>query len=134
MAYISDMAQNFEMWRPHMRKAHIEAWSKLREKLPCIGGIPSVEWSNRMTKTAGMAYVEEGFIRLSSKVFWQYPEGFILEIVPHELAHIAAWRAFKEGGHGKGWKTCMGFLEIPAHRCWEPARMRAHRVTFWKDK
>lgn len=118
-----------------MRATHVKAWDKLRRAFgDSVGDIPSVQWSSRMTKTAGLAYIEEGFIRLSSPVFWKYPEGFILEIVPHELAHIAAWRRFKEGGHGKAWKDCMLALGLEPHRLWEPARMLQHRVNFWKDK
>lgn len=126
---------SFEIWRPHLRKAHVDAWEKLRYAFGnSVGECPAVEWSNRMTATAGVAYVEKGFIRLASKVFWKYPEGFILEIVPHELAHIAAWRRFEDDGHGKGWKNCMESLGIPAHRCWSPDRMAIHKQTFWADK
>lgn len=135
MAYIIDMTNTFDTWRPHMRAAHVGAWAKFRDALGVrVGACPGVEWSNRLKKTAGLALLEEGKIRLSSPIFWQYPEGFILEIVPHELAHIAAFRAFGDEGHGSGWKQCMEILEIPAHRCWSSARMRTHRVNFWKDK
>lgn len=122
---------SFDLWRPHMRKAHIDSWNKLRHTFGnAVGPCPAVEWSNRMTATAGVAYVEKGFIRLSNKLFWQYPEGFILEIVPHELAHVAAFRRFNDCGHGKGWKDCMEALGITPHRCWSPSRMIQHRKTF----
>lgn len=112
----------------HFQNAFIDAWARLRAYSPKAGPIPGLEWSKRMTRSAGMAYIEEGKIRLSVPLYHQFPEGYILEIVPHELAHVAAWRIFQDPGHGEGWKRCMhDALGLQPNRLWAEARMLQHR-------
>lgn len=133
VCYSQDMNTDFALWKPHLRASHLGAWRTLG-RLGQVGAIPGVEWSKRMTKTAGVALLEDGKIRLSSPLFWQYPEGFIVEIVPHELAHIAAFRIFGDNGHGQGWRQCMQALGLdhPGARCWSVERMLKHRRDFNK--
>ena len=118
----------------HWKEAVRASWAKLRAVDARVGACPRVEWSKRMTRCAGMAYIEEGFIRLSAPIWFKYPEGVILEIIPHELAHVAAWRAFNEPGHGNAWKECMRALGLEPHRLWSEARMRQHRARWVREQ
>ena len=113
-----------------MRESHNETWAKLRKELGDIGGIPRVEWSNRLTKTAGLAFCLEGFVRLSAPIYRKYPLGFVCEILPHELAHIAAWRAFGDRWHGKGWKHSMRVIGLEPHVYWCPDRLSNYGKTI----
>ena len=130
--------RNFDFWRPHLEKAHVNAWANLTSNSRGrVGPTPKIIWCNRLTKTAGKAYfdagVTPGYIKLSSKVFWQYPEGFVREIIAHELAHIAAQRLFGDHHHRAGWKQCMTWLDLPAMVYWCPDRMLQHREYFNED-
>lgn len=130
--------RDFEFWKPHLQRAHADAWRTLRAHFPGIGVMPPAKWNNRLTKTAGRAHGdwkgEAAFVELSTKIFRVWPEGFILEIIPHELAHVAAMRRFDDWGHGKGWKACMGALNMlePGAVYWSEQKMLAHRKNFWK--
>lgn len=130
-------AKPFEFWKPHLLDAQAGAWHRLRAALGnAIGPVPPINWNKRLTVTAGMAYFDRSIVSLSPKIFQVYPEGFILDIIPHELAHIAAFRAFKDTGHGQGWKRAMDALGITRkdRRCWSDESMLECREMFWRNK
>lgn len=87
-----------------------ETWLELRKiyaKLHCIR--PKVKYNKRLKTTAGRAHIEEfpAFVELSHSLLWEHPIEMVNVTLPHELAHVAAWIIFEDGGHGKGWKTVM---------------------------
>lgn len=129
--------QSFDFWAPHLNRAHKKAWADLVSAYgPGVGALPAAKWNKRLTSTAGRAFVEKGVIELSPKIFQVYPEGYILDIIPHELAHVAAFRFFQDDGHGKGWHRMMDTLGITRkdRRCWTEANMLKCREIFWRDK
>lgn len=69
-----------------------------------------LEWSNRLTRTAGKAHYsrhldgsEESRIELSAKVVDR--EERVRTTLSHEMCHLAAWRfdGNRDGGHGPEW-------------------------------
>jgi len=98
-------------------RAELEAYSKefLKELSQNVfknrfGEETRLEWSNRLTRTAGKAHYsrhldgsEESRIELSSKVVDRKDR--IRNTLSHELCHLAAWRfdGNRDGGHGVEW-------------------------------
>jgi predicted SprT family Zn-dependent metalloprotease len=127
--------KDFEFWKPHLLSSQVKAWNTLEGSFgKGVGKLPAGKWNTRLRSTAGRAIIEKGYIELSSKLFQVYPEGFIIDIIPHELAHIAAYRVFQDDGHGKGWHSMMDALGITRkdRRCWTHANMLECRQMFWK--
>jgi SprT protein len=73
--------------------------------------------NGRLTSTAGRAFLEEGRLEFSKVLYAQNEEQFLNDTVPHELAHIVAYRVFGDRGHGVHWKQVMNFLGFEATRC-----------------
>lgn len=61
--------------------------------------IPKLEWSKRMRRMLGRAYMDTGIIRLSS---WLAHEQ-ALDTLRHELAHIAVGKG-RHAPHGPKWR------------------------------
>lgn len=69
-----------------------------------VGEYPPIIINNRLTSTAGRAFLEEGKIDLSRYLMERNMLTFRDEIIPHEIAHIIAWRIYRDKGHGRHWK------------------------------
>ena len=92
-----------------------------------------VDWNDRLTTTAGRAFVRNGRIELNPTLLAKAPDKIDFVVV-HEAAHIAAFRLF--GGnipaHGRHWRSLMRLAghppevthDIPID---EPARRRTAR-------
>lgn len=92
--YLQDVADyNARIW-----------WARLLKLWPSIGAtVPIVKLNNRLKSTAGRAFFSEGYIDLSTELFWEYTDRFVKDTIPHELAHLVAYRVYQDEGHGKGW-------------------------------
>lgn len=83
---------------------------------------PTFKVSNRMTRCAGLCYVETGEITLSGLYLAKYPDIMLGEILTHETAHyidyaLNGWRKYKRH-HGREWSVIMvtlGFSPNPYH-------------------
>ena len=73
--------------------------------------------NGRLTSTAGRAFLGEGRLEFSKVLYAQNEAQFLNDTVPHELAHIVAYRVFGDRGHGVHWKHVMNFLGFEANRC-----------------
>lgn len=91
-----------------------ESWIKLCAEYPQLSKIaPSfVIKTNMRTDILGQALIEYNHIRLNEKFFKINFSLFLSDIIPHELAHVAAWQLFKCENHGIGWKKCCKILKI----------------------
>jgi predicted SprT family Zn-dependent metalloprotease len=97
-----------------------KVWETLLTNYPGLQkSVPTVLYSNRLKTTAGQAYCEAypQYIELSTEMLWYNLPEFERVIIPHELAHLAAFSAFADCGHGDGWRTVMHSLGLPADRC-----------------
>ena len=97
------------------------AWDRLALRWPLakLGAIPRVVMNGRLKTTAGRAWIEEGKIDLSTSLMIDFPRRFLMDTIPHECAHIAAYRIFGYGmkrgeAHGKPWAMMMQDLGLPA--------------------
>jgi len=83
------------------------AWRVLDTKV-------TVEWNERLTTTAGRAFVRKGHIELNPTLLARAPDQVDVVLV-HEAAHIAAYRLF--GGniphHGRHWRGLMRLAGLP---------------------
>ena len=87
--------------------------------------LPSIEWNLRGV-CAGLARVRENRIRLNPVLLAENTEHFILQTVPHEIAHLVNRtlhgphvRAHGPHvrAHGPEWQYIMHALGLPAERC-----------------
>ncbi len=71
-----------------------------------IGEMPEVKMNSRLTSTAGRAFIHSDpqYIDLSCYLMVRYMDEFFEDTIPHELAHIIAFRMFECSGHGPEWK------------------------------
>lgn len=82
------------------------AWWKYATHLfsEAIGAMPELSLNSRLTGTAGRAFLQGGKVELSCYFLEQYPDAMLSNTLPHELAHIIAYRMYGEENHGKAWK------------------------------
>jgi hypothetical protein len=85
-------------------------WPELRK-----AKAPSFKVSNRLTRCAGLCYVETGEITLSGLYLAKYPHIMLGEILAHETAHyidyaLNGWRKYKRH-HGREWCDIMYALD-----------------------
>ena len=67
-----------------------------------------VVWNERLTTTAGRAFLRNGSIELNPKLLARAPDQVEMVLV-HETAHIAAFRLFGANipAHGRHWRSLM---------------------------
>lgn len=93
-------------------------WKKAEDKFGLkIGKMPAVKMNSRLTSTAGRAFLEQDYIDLSCYLMDNNREYFAEDTIPHELAHIIAWRLYKDRGHGAAWKSVALALYGANNRC-----------------
>ena len=91
-------------------------WKRFSEVYPQIGKVPEIKINARLKTTAGRAFLEENYIDLSAELFWEHTENFTSDTIPHELAHMVAYRVFGDEGHGKGWYSIIEQFDIKTAR------------------
>ena len=103
------------------RQAHL-VWMALQATYPELRTykVPKVGINNRLWKVAGYAYCEEHRVEFGSKFFGRYKPQMLLEIVPHELIHVADFiingNDMTDGGHGIGWRNMMRAYGLEPNR------------------
>lgn len=102
-------------------RAVARAWDRLALRWPAtkLGTVPQIEINGRLKTTAGRAWLETGKIDISKTLMIDFTRQIITETIPHECAHIAAYRIFGYGvkrgeSHGKPWAMMMQDLGLPA--------------------
>ena len=73
-----------------------------------IAPVPKLEWSVRMRRLLGRAYVDRGLVRLSA---WLSGEQAAATL-RHELAHIAVGRGRRQLPHGPRWREWAARLGV----------------------
>lgn len=98
------------------------AWGRLALRWPSdkLGPVPSIIVNRRLKVTAGRAFIELGKIDVSHDFMLDFPREILMVTIPHEAAHIAAYRIFGYGvargeAHGKPWAMLMNDLGLPAN-------------------
>jgi SprT protein len=79
--------------------------------------IPDVRVEFRLRgRSAGEACATSLLTNYNAELLEKYGEDFILEIVPHEIAHVVVSRVFPRPvkPHGREWKLVMALFEAPA--------------------
>lgn len=78
---------------------------------------PNLNYQQKGT-VAGTAHYQNWQISLNSVLLLENGQSFIDEVVPHELAHLLAYRHFgRVSPHGKEWQYMMEqVLNVPASR------------------
>lgn len=80
---------------------------------------PRIEFSNRLTSTAGKAYFLENKIVLSTPLLELNKDTFIKDTPGHEAAHLISFKLFGRSGmgHGANWVGVMRTIGQVAKRC-----------------
>jgi predicted SprT family Zn-dependent metalloprotease len=73
-----------------------------------------VAWNDRLTTTAGRAFLRLGSIELNPRLLSRAPEQ-VPTVLTHEAAHIAAFRLFGANipAHGRHWRSLMRIAGLP---------------------
>lgn len=89
---------------------------------------PVIEFSNRLTSTAGSAYFLDNKIVLSTPLLELNKDTFIQDTPGHEAAHLISYKLYnRQGmGHGAKWASVMRTIGQVAKRC--------HRMTTPKKQ
>jgi predicted SprT family Zn-dependent metalloprotease len=120
---------------------HISTWATIWG-LTNLPDQVTIEFSNRLRSSIGLCYPERSLIRLHP-VVRELDEPMFLEILCHELAHIAVYQQFGRGcrPHGREWKTCLtsaGFTAratLPSKSIFATPAQRATRKTvLWHHR
>lgn len=77
----------------------------------------TVVMNGRLTSTAGRAFLESGKLEFSPSLYEANEAEFLNDTVPHEFAHLVAYRVYGDKGHGIGWKAVMQDMGFNATRC-----------------
>jgi SprT protein len=97
-----------------VEEASLAIWAHCRrmygDRMP--KAIPTIVLSNRLKTTAGIAWLDRTpqEVHLSYELLLQYPDEMIREILPHEIAHLVAFSAWGDKGHGQHWAEVMHYL------------------------
>ena len=92
-------------------------WKKAESIFGNIGPIPLIKMNARLTATGGRAFIQDGYIDLSCYLMTNNPDYYHADTIPHELAHMIAWRLYQDRGHGKAWKYVALNLYGANNRC-----------------
>lgn len=69
-------------------------------------------------RTAGRAFLSSWKIILNPDFLKNgHLEDMINRTLPHEIAHLVAYKLFGDHGHGRGWKMVMRALGLEPNRC-----------------
>jgi predicted SprT family Zn-dependent metalloprotease len=92
----------------------ISGWASTWQ-LPGLLDEVIIEFSNRLRSSIGLCYPERSLIRLH-RVVRELDEPIFLEILCHELAHVAVYRLHGRGArpHGREWASLLGLAGFPA--------------------
>ena len=73
-----------------------------------------VFWNDRLTTTAGRAFVKLGSVELNPTLLRRAPDQLRV-VLTHEVAHIAAARLFGANiaAHGRHWRSLMAHAGLP---------------------
>lgn len=122
-------------------REQIEHWAWVWE-LPDLPDQVTFEFSNRLRTSIGLCYPERAVIRLHP-VLRKVEEPLFLEILCHELAHIAVYRHYGRDTrpHGREWKRLMqsaGFnarARLPHESIFNtPERKATQRTILWHHR
>ena len=79
--------------------------------------IPSFSYK-QIGRVAGRAFLNQWKIVINPDfLFNGHLEDMIENTVPHEIAHLIAFRLFNDNGHGRFWKMVMVHLGLNPERC-----------------
>lgn len=80
--------------------------------------VPTIVY-DKQGKVAGTARFSEWKININSILLMENKEDMIEHTVPHEVAHLVAYKLFgtRIQSHGLEWQRVMGVLGLPADRC-----------------
>lgn len=132
---------------PRLQTLINKAYLTIKEQRPeWYALITDIKWSvnSRMKRTLGRARMNQLLayyaIEISENYFNTATEDGIYNTVVHEIAHIIAYRAYKDPGHGHMWRTVFTILGGNGERCAKPgengyqaARNRVKRIILEKN-
>lgn len=73
---------------------------------------PNVQINARLKTTAGRAWAGKHMVEFSAELMWEHTEQFVIDTIPHEVAHIVTDLRFplEKAHHGQAWRDTMFVL------------------------
>ncbi len=95
---------------------------------------PDIELDLRGQR-AGVAYLNQNLLRFNGQLYRDNADDFLLQTVPHEVAHLIAHQVYgaRIRPHGREWQAVMTQLfQLPANRChnYAVAKRRSTRYLY----
>lgn len=109
-------------------------WAKAQKLWPqALANVkpPEVKINARLKTTAGYAYSQAHRVEFSAELFWEHTEHFVVDTIPHEVAHIITDLRFpnEKSHHGQPWRDTMFVLSGR-----EPKRLHNMINSEWEAK
>lgn len=102
---VKELTQHTRQW---VAKANQLYTTEANAKLP----YPKIHL-DLTSNNAGEAHLKANLLRYNPILFSENKAEFLNVIVPHEVAHLAAWHFFEEPGHRIKWKRVMRMFGLP---------------------
>lgn len=90
---------------------------------------PLIVFNNRLKTTAGRCFYELNKIDISTSLYKEFKQEFILDTIPHEIAHQIDYNlnGRSKQFHGPNWKRIMWLYGIEPNTYHNYIQMRADR-------
>jgi SprT protein len=96
-----------------------QVYAQAQEHYSTSFPLPTIEFSEQLTSTAGKAYFGRNHIKLSTKLLKLNGEAFVNDTPGHEAAHLISFKLYgRQGtGHGARWSSVMRAIGQTPTRC-----------------
>ena len=114
-------------------KAIEKYWAIAQENYPALKKYPAPAWKfAKLGKTAGRAY-DSHRIEINEIMFNENKAAFLVDTIPHEVAHCVVYRAYegRKQPHGAEWKRVMVEFGVKPERCHSYSTRNASRLKIF---
>jgi SprT protein len=96
-----------------------EVYEKAKKIFPALKDWKRPSWDTKIGggRVAGLAHLQINHMSFHPELFIRNKQSFFDDTIPHEVAHLVAYKVYKDNGHGIGWQTTMRKLGYEPIRC-----------------
>lgn len=94
----------------------LDIYEHAQKAFDAVFELPKLSFE-RMGLKAGVAYFLRNEIKINPDYFAANLRDMLYRTLPHEAAHLIAFKLYGDNGHGAGWKKVMRRLGLTPERC-----------------